>query len=145
MNPDEFLKLANRLALSRSSGPAEFRSAVSRAYYAVYHIAERILNDQMQFHCRSGGNEHQWVQRHYANCTTADARDAGRIIQNMHDARKDADYELADSQIENQAAALMSLERAEEIKKLLASCVTDANFSAVKAEMQRYRIKANVQ
>jgi uncharacterized protein (UPF0332 family) len=145
MIPDEFLRTANRLALSRASGAADFRSSISRAYYAVYHLARQVLNDRMQFYCRAGGNEHQWVHRHYANCTNADAREAGRVIQNMHDARKNADYDLSDARVETEAAARLSLERAEQIKHLLAACTNDANLAAVKAEMTRYRKSANVQ
>jgi len=145
MNPDEFLKTASRLALSRASGAADFRSSISRAYYAVYHLARQVLNDQMQFYCRSGGNEHQWVHRHYANCTNADARDTGRVIQNMHDARKNADYDLSDADVETEAAARLALERAEEVKHLLAACINDTNLAAVKAEMIRYRKSASVQ
>ena len=99
----------------------------------------------MQFYCKSGGNEHQWVQRHFANCTTVEARDAGRIIQNMHDARKNADYDVADPHVETQAAAKLSLERAEEIRKLLVLCTSDANLATVKAEMLQYRKNANIQ
>ncbi len=99
----------------------------------------------MQFYCKAGGNEHQWVQRHYVNCTTSDARDAGRILQNMHDARNDADYELGDSEIETEVQARLSLERANEVKNLLRSCVSDDNLLLIKAEMLRHRALAKVQ
>ena len=145
MSPDDFLKTANRLALSRASGAADFRSSISRAYYAVYHLARQILNDQLQFYCRAGGNEHQWVHRHFANCTNADAHEAGRVIQDMHDARKNADYDLSDARVETEAAARLSLERAEKVKHRLAACTNDANLAALKAEMIRYRNSANVQ
>ena len=145
MIPEAFLQLANRMTLSRTSGPAEFRTSISRAYYAVYHLARDILNDKMQFYCKAGGNEHQWVQRHFVNCTTPDARDAGRILQNMHDARKDADYELGDSEIETGVQARFSLERANEVENLLRSCVSDDNLLIIKAEMLRYRALAKVQ
>lgn len=138
------MPLPQLLAMSRSNGPADFRSSISRAYYAVYHLAKQFLNDQMQFYCRSGGNDHQWLHRQFVNCTTADARDAGRIIQNMHDARKDADYDLADTAVEHADVAKLSLERAEEVKKLFAACTAEANLSAIKAEMLQYRKRANV-
>jgi hypothetical protein len=41
MSPDDFLALAARL--SASSGEAERRSAVSRAYYGVFHIARQVI------------------------------------------------------------------------------------------------------
>ncbi len=145
MSPEQFLQLANRLALSAASGPAEFRTAISRAYYGIFHTARQVLNEQMQFYCKSGANEHQWIQRHFANCSSKIARKAGRLIQTMHDARKQADYELANAIIENIAEARAALERAEEVKKLLQLCGSPANVATIKAEMLQYRRLANVQ
>ena len=43
MLPVEFLNYADQIAKNNSLGPAEYRSAVSRAYYAVYHSAQAFL------------------------------------------------------------------------------------------------------
>ena len=107
--------------------------------------APPILNDRMQFYSKGGGNEHQWVHRHFANCTTSDARETGRILQNMYDSRKNADYELAETEFETLAQARLSLERANEVRTLLGSCVSDDNLPIIRAEMLRYRALANVQ
>ena len=40
MNPERFLHLAKQLA---DGGPEECRTAISRAYYAVFNVAERFL------------------------------------------------------------------------------------------------------
>jgi uncharacterized protein (UPF0332 family) len=41
MNHQEFMKLAERLAVEH--GPAEWRSAVSRAYYAAFHAGRSLV------------------------------------------------------------------------------------------------------
>ncbi len=43
MNPFLFYLLAERLATDPASGPAEFRTAISRAYYAAYHRGREFL------------------------------------------------------------------------------------------------------
>lgn len=144
MKPAEFLSLASRLALFPSSGAGEFRTAISRAYYAVFLAAREVLNDRMQFFCKSE-NVHQWVQRHFANCTSDDARDVGRILQNMHHARKRADYDLSDADIETGDQARLSLEQAQIVLKLLDHCQSLSTLPTTRAEMLEYRRRANVQ
>ena len=43
MNPREFLDLAGEWAAGTREG--EWRSAVSRAYYAAFHVARTLLQD----------------------------------------------------------------------------------------------------
>jgi uncharacterized protein (UPF0332 family) len=146
MIAEEFLQLANRLSLGQKSGPADFRTAISRAYYAVYHLARKFLNEEMGFHCARRDQEHQWIQRHFLNCSAGSAAsEIGRHLQNMHEDRKCADYELNDMDIEAKSAATAALERAREVEALLQACASAANVPTVKAEMLQYRKRANVQ
>src|SRR4051812_25409221 len=61
MRPEEFLDFAAELANSSSSGSAAHRSAVSRAYYGVYHAVRSAIEKDLSISCRadSGGNEHK--------------------------------------------------------------------------------------
>jgi hypothetical protein len=43
MNWRDFLSLATRLAAATTE--ADWRTAVSRAYYAAFHVARRLLTD----------------------------------------------------------------------------------------------------
>lgn len=47
MQPEQFLDVAERLATA--GGPGDCRSVISRAYYAVFNVAERFLG-RMNFH-----------------------------------------------------------------------------------------------
>jgi hypothetical protein len=144
MDAKEFLDLAGRLSLGRVAGPAEFRTAISRTYYGVYHLARRILTDELRFVCRDD-NEHRWVQRHFYNCQMQSAKDVGRLLGNLHEARKSADYELSNVAIETAPQARFQLERAAEIQSRLQSCASNANLELLRAEMIAYRTRANVQ
>ncbi len=43
MNPREFLQFA--VEIGRSKQPARTRSAISRAYYAAFHVVAEFLED----------------------------------------------------------------------------------------------------
>lgn len=122
----------------------EYRTAISRAYYCIYHTARELLNEQLQFFCKSGGNEHQWLQRHFANCSSVFVQSGTNYPSDAQRA-KEADYKLNETAIETQAEAKLSLERAENTRKLLEQCASAANLPTIKAEMLQYRKLANVQ
>lgn len=143
MDANDFLVMAGRLTLAQGSGPADYRTAISRAYYAVHHLARRVLIEQMKFVCHDD-NEHRWVQRHFYNCQIPQVRDVGRLLGNLHEARKNADYDLDDLNIETMVQARFQLERATEIKSRLQYCTDAANLESIKAEMMDYRARANV-
>ncbi|HEV3005184.1 MAG TPA: hypothetical protein VGX78_12025 [Pirellulales bacterium] len=43
MTGDDFIRLANRLALATTAAEPEWRTAVSRAYYGAFHMASALL------------------------------------------------------------------------------------------------------
>ena len=143
MDPRDFLQVAGRLTLASGSTAADYRTAISRAYYGVYHLARQLLNDRLQFFCNVD-NEHLWVQRHYYNCQMKAAKEIGRPLGNLHEARKNADYDLDDPGIETSAAARFQLERARAIQSSIQTCIDPANIETLKTEMTAYRAKANL-
>ena len=142
MDGNDFIQFAGKLAASNTSGGAGYRSAASRAYYGAYHLARQYLND-CGFFCHSA-NEHQWVQRHFFYCTFQAANDIGRMLGNLHETRKEADYDLQLVSVESQSHAKTSVMRASEISARLTACQAPANLAQVKFEMEVYRTKANV-
>ena len=144
MEPTEFIALAGRLALAQRSGPADYRTAISRGYYGAYHLAMRILNGQLRFFCKSD-NEHEWAYRHFHNCKMPEAHSAGVLLRNLRESRKCADYDLDDADVETANQALFELERVAEAQRLLAICSRAVNLPTLGAEMADYRDKAKVQ
>ena len=90
MIPRLFLTLAEDLA--QASGPAECRTAISRAYYAVFNTAERLL-ERMGFH-RPKRNPHIILRQRLLNSGDAEFARIGSDLIELHHARVQADYFL---------------------------------------------------
>jgi hypothetical protein len=85
-----FFDLAERLAQDVDD-EAALRSAISRAYYALFALARRRLIDDG---CWSAGRDPHWrVWTTYRTGGTARCRDIGDRGFNLLDRRKRADYE----------------------------------------------------
>ncbi len=136
MNAEEFIEVAAGWA-SRSTRSAEVRSAISRAYCGAYHLAVKFVETQFGWRCRSD-NQHQWIQRHFTNCAHVEARFVGRLLSHLHEQRKLADYVLHQTAVEQPVAARASVERAEELRRILDSLQT-RDLQQIAEEMQRYR------
>jgi len=108
MNPREFLTLAQRLSLETTE--AAWRSAISRAYYAVFHVARQLLED-LGFTVPRADRAHGYLWLRLANCGDARVQQAGRDLNDLRRHRNEADYDLARSiqsriaQIHEQLAA----------------------------------------
>ncbi len=91
MIPQDFQNLAE--ILSKSSEPAHLRSAVSRAYYAVYNSAAEMLTS-LGFPVTKSSSGHGEVMRKLSNAGNPDVMKAGADVGNLEGARLDADYRL---------------------------------------------------
>lgn len=92
---DEYLAVARRLAASPSA-EAEWRSAVSRAYYASFHCACAVMEneDPMRYAVsRTEKGSHflvwEWLMRHPKRAFNA----AGSYGDDLRRKRTEADYE----------------------------------------------------
>ena len=92
-SPQEFLRIAEFLAENAPS-EAGFRSAISRTYYGVFHIARLTLNVQGR------RNIHHRVidSLSWENRRAADALDRLRTLRNMADYRLEVEPELTNWQ-----------------------------------------------
>lgn len=98
-NWNDYLDLAKSLQKSTSNKikieEACCRTAVSRAYYAVYHIAldfaERNLG-YSKFIGRNVGKNHRKLGIYYKRCSEYEYRNLGGILERMHKDRISCDY-----------------------------------------------------
>jgi uncharacterized protein (UPF0332 family) len=142
MDGGAFIDFASRLAASASAGPAGYRSSISRAYYGAFHLARSLL---LQFGFHSvGGNEHQWVHRHFFHCKMAAAVEVGRMLMNLHESRKEADYDLDEPKVETSSHAVACVERADAIRDRVEICARSENVDQVRSEMVEYRKRVNL-
>jgi uncharacterized protein (UPF0332 family) len=120
MNPRDFLDVAD--ALVTGLGEAEWRSGVSRAYYAAFHVARRLLSDS-GFDVARGEQTHAYLWLRLANSNHADVRNAGNDLYHLRQKRNQADYDL--EQPLYQATCAGHIQLAERIIELLEMVAAD--------------------
>jgi hypothetical protein len=80
MNWRDFVSLAARLAANTTE--ADWRSAVSRAYYAAFHMARRLLTD-LNFAIPRADRAHQYLAFRLSNCGEAAVEQVGRDLDTL--------------------------------------------------------------
>jgi uncharacterized protein (UPF0332 family) len=91
MNPADFLEVADEWA--GGIREAEWRSAVSRAYYSVFHVARRLLQ-QSGFKVPDGEQAHAYLWLRLSNAGQPDVRQVGLNLNHLRGIRNRADYDL---------------------------------------------------
>lgn len=91
MDETGFLDVAD--ALSTGSHESEWRSAISRAYYAAFHKARRLLR-QSGFNVPRGDQSHAYLWFRLSNAGQPDVMDAGTELGRLRSARNWADYDF---------------------------------------------------
>jgi len=112
--PRDILEVADDL--SAGSKEAEWRSAVSRAYYAAFHGA-RLLLQNCGFAIPRGEDAHSYLWLRLSNAGHPDVKDAGKQLNQFRQMRNWADYDL-DRQFD-QATAMGYVVTADGIVELL--------------------------
>src|SRR5712692_7297367 len=114
MNFRDFLTLA--AALATSSTEAEWRSAVSRAYYAAFHVACELLRD-LGFTVPRAERAHAYLWLRLANSGHPDVRNAGLDLSQLRQERNRADYDAHRNL--GQGTAAKDLQTAQDIVRVL--------------------------
>jgi uncharacterized protein (UPF0332 family) len=89
MGETGFLDLAD--ALSTGSHESEWRSGISRAYYAAFHKARRLLR-QSGFAVPRGHPAHAYPCMRLSNSGHPDVNEMGQKLNDLRGARNWADY-----------------------------------------------------
>ena len=132
MDAADFMTLA--LKLSQSSGEAERRTAVSRAYYSAFHLAKRLVHscgvrfsstgathDKLPF-CLAASQDHRLVA-------------TSRRLNALRMARNIADYDLTDDEFTT-AYVNGQLTKAREVVTALLNAERD--ILAIRGPIQDY-------
>jgi len=102
MNWRDFLVLAARLA--GGAAEADWRTAVSRAYYAAFHVARTLLSD-LRFTVPRADRAHQYLVFRLGNSGEPAVEQAGRDLETLRRVRNRADYDEAPAFTQPQASA----------------------------------------
>jgi uncharacterized protein (UPF0332 family) len=114
MDETGFLNVAD--TLSTGGTEADWRSAISRAYYAAFHKARSFLL-RCGFQVPRGDQAHAYLWLRLSNAGHPDVMSAGRDLNHLRGLRNLADYDF-DTPIE-QLEALDLVQRATDIIQLL--------------------------
>jgi uncharacterized protein (UPF0332 family) len=106
MNWRDFLPLATRLAAGTTE--ADWRTAVSRAYYAAFHVARRLLAD-LRFTVPRADRAHQYLVFRLSNSGEAAVEQAGRDLETLRRLRNRADYDETPVLPQPQASAAVQI------------------------------------
>lgn len=129
----DYLNLA--VALVNGSTEAEWRSAVSRAYYAAFHVARQLLTS-LNFAVPLAERAHGYLWLRLANAGHADVRNAGNRLNALRRERNRADYDAHISVI--QSIARTHVRRAEEIIQALDAAAIDPVRTQITDAMKIY-------
>lgn len=122
MNPIDFMQTALRLS---AGDEASKRSAISRAYYCVYHLALHVIASCGVRFSKSAP-QHEAIARCLQHSGDPAAEDAGRILRTLRVARNDADYDLESVEFSAQARVNYWLDHARDLVSSLSSVSRDA-------------------
>ncbi len=142
MDPREFHRLASQLVGGTS--PAEFRTAISRAYYATYNVAVEILED-MGFRISKGPAGHGEVQNRLSNSGDAEVMRVGSQLTDLHSRRIQADYRLDRTDVENIKTARALVEQARRMIQTLDECRSGSQRAQIIAAIQDWERKVSGQ
>ena len=91
MDARDYFRLAETLVTGSSE--AEWRSAVSRAYYAAFHLARRLLLS-CGFEVPRADRAHAYLWRRIANCGDLNLVNEGNQLNTLRGERNHADYDF---------------------------------------------------
>jgi hypothetical protein len=116
MNPDEFMMLAQRLAAT--SGEAERRSAISRAYYGLFHAARMIVAN-CEVVTPESAEAHSKICMCLQSSGHAPLLSAGQKLSSFRNIRNRADYQLSDRRFTSSAFVAVQMSIAHEIDEAI--------------------------
>ncbi len=134
MNAQEFLSLAGRLVATSPATEAACRTAISRAYYASFHLARENLID-LGFRVNW---DHAVPQRLLMSAGVSLALRAGQNLGYLQSERVRADYELESRRAVDQAIARHCVEVAHDFVTLLSECRLEPVRTNIKAGIEDY-------
>jgi uncharacterized protein (UPF0332 family) len=106
MNWREFLLLAARLAAETTE--ADWRTAISRAYYPAFHIARDLAAD-LNFTVPRADRAHQYLVFRLSNSGAPPVEQTGRDLETLRRLRNRADYDATPPLTQAHASAAHQL------------------------------------
>jgi uncharacterized protein (UPF0332 family) len=133
MDAHDYLTLAETLV--GGSVEAEWRSAVSRAYYAAFHVARNSLR-ACSFTVPRAEKAHTYLVYRLSNSGHADTEVAGRKLDLLRTWRNEADYDFDGTLDQGDAATYVA--KAKEVIQALRAAESDPIKTQITDAMKVY-------
>lgn len=140
MNPRAFLELARHLLDENT--PAKCRTAVSRAYYAVYNFSVETLKD-LGIQVAQGPGGHGQVVNYFSNAGDRGLSEVGAQMGTLHAKRINADYRLANAGWESHSYAEIAVRQASVMLETVGRSLSGPRRDAIIQGIKEYRLKTN--
>jgi uncharacterized protein (UPF0332 family) len=116
MDGKEFINVADDLAKAETE--AHWRSAISRAYYAAFHVAKKAAIKK-DIRLSKGPGSHGDVRHWLAIQNNQELADAGSCLADLHSLRVKADYRVENLTINRKEATFKVASAKDIIETLL--------------------------
>ena len=136
MDPRDFHTLASSLAAGKTA--AEFRSAISRSYYAVFNVGAEILRG-MGFVIGKGAAAHAEVERCLSNSGDAEVAAVGAELGALHSRRNRSDYHLDRTDVESDKTARAIVTQAAQMIRALDDSFSGARRTQLQTTIRQWR------
>ena len=126
MDPRAFNQVAIDIVVKRPlTGPAAYRSAISRAYFATLNVAADILTS-IGHSPGKGDSKHKRVVLYLQQSADPELNSVGRTIDTIRTMRNLADYDMLNTTVETLSEARDRAESAREVIEHLDDFAADA-------------------
>jgi hypothetical protein len=143
MTGGEFIAFARKLlVLPAAQCAAGYRSITSRLYYGAYHEALVFLEDDLGFRHRKAddnSNKHQFILEYLTGSQEDHAQDLAAQLAQLHERRKNADYDIGKARFDEESFAIESVTRVDRILAAIDACRENAVRAKIEAGMSTYR------
>lgn len=145
MDPRAFNQVAIDLIVRRApTGPAAYRSAISRANYAAFNVAAELLAVIGHDPGQTEGS-HKKVVIYLQQSSDEGPDEAGRWIDQMRAMRNHADYDMQDLDSEKLSNARRTAEMAQQVIEILDDFAADATRQkAAAGAIALYKMKIHI-
>jgi uncharacterized protein (UPF0332 family) len=131
--PESFLDVADELA--QAGGPSRLRSAVSRAYYAVFHVASEASAKLGA----ARSNSHDVIGDRFQTSDDPEISELGQRFLNLKTARQHADYRISrPGSVEEPSSVMVHLREARELVDVFGELPTGALREAARRAILAY-------
>jgi len=138
MDPRDFLDIAKKL--SQGGTAAEYRTAISRAYYATYHVGADFLKG-IGCTISKGPTGHEEVIRNLSHCGDLELAKVGSQLTDLRSQRNNADYRLDNTKYDKQRASQAVTMQSERMIQALDRCGSGSRRDEIARAVKEYSRK----